>query len=336
MSDVEMDNTTANISNYDYNNPDNYFPTSNRILSYIVISIFPIGIIGNLISLLIFIRPCLNSKTNTGKLYALLCGVNLITIIYEMVFKELDDFFQFRFHLPLATEYLIENILLQVLSWIKALITFDRFIAVVFPIKGYRIILKKWVLSSIILGMFISIIGVNSPNFIRVYTYTVNNETFTIYGVMSDEIRLATDFINFLMQFVIPFVLMLALDIKVSIRLRKLNSDLGERQSRQSTNKNKSSRFSRKTIIIDFIYLFFNFPPTILNIHYILINIFPSIPVLPVGFEVVILFFKLFPHIYSSLLFLLFLIFNRIFRFEFISILRLDKCYNIIKNRLFV
>ena len=318
-----MDYRNANISIFDYNHTVSNFHTSNRILTYLMISIFPIGIIGNLISLLIFIRPCLNSKTNTGKLYALLCVFNLITIIYEMVFKQLDDFFQFRIHLPLATEYFIENILLQILSWIKALITFDRFVAVVYPVKGYRIMLKIWVLCSVILGMFIFIIGVNSPSFIRVYTYTVDNETFKIYGVMSVEIGFATDIIGLLMQFVGPFLLMLTLDIKVSIRLK---------ESKQSTNNNKSSKFTRNTIIIDFIYLFFNFPPTIYNIYYVLITVFPSIPILPVYFEIAILLFKLFPHIYSSFLFLLFLIFNRIFRSELISLLRLDKFYSIINN----
>ena len=36
-----------------------------NFLKYLSITIISIGIIGNLISLLIFIRPCLNSKTNT-------------------------------------------------------------------------------------------------------------------------------------------------------------------------------------------------------------------------------------------------------------------------------
>lgn len=101
--------------------------------------------------------------------------------------------------------------------------------------------------------------------FIRVANYTVNNETFTIYGVMGDEIGIATEIICLLMQFEVPFSLMQTLDIKVSIRLKK---------SKQSTNNNKSSKFTRNTIIIDFIYLFFNFPPTIYNIHYVFVTLF--------------------------------------------------------------
>ena len=134
--------------------------------------------IGNLISLFIFSRPCLNSKTNSGKLYAFLSLLSLITIVYEMADRKLESFFSIKIRLHLNTEQFINTVLLQYLSWIQVLITFDRFIGVFYPIKGVRIMGKKWVLYSIIIGIFIFIIGVNSPNYIRCSTFKVGNQKY--------------------------------------------------------------------------------------------------------------------------------------------------------------
>ena len=192
----------SNGSSYDYN-WDNNNPISDQVLKYSVITIISIGIIGNLISLLIFTRPCLNSKTNTGKLYALLCVINLVAYVYIMVFRDPNSVILYKVQWPFETEHFIEIILLQLMAWIKVLIAFDRFVSVVFPIKGYRIMLKKWVLYSIIFVLFIFILVVNSPYYIRVYTYTYGNETFTAtVGLMTDEILITTQTINAMMQLI--------------------------------------------------------------------------------------------------------------------------------------
>ena len=117
--------------------------------------ILSFGIVGNVISLLIFSRPSLNRKTNSGKLYAFLCCISLIIIVYELAGREMDNFFEFKINLPLNSEAYIDIILLQYWCWIQVLITFDRFIGVFYPVKGVRIIRKKWVLNSIIIGIFI-------------------------------------------------------------------------------------------------------------------------------------------------------------------------------------
>ena len=138
-----------------------------KINFYTLILAISIGIPGNIISILIFIKPCLNNKTNTGLLYTLLCVLNLISILFKVLVKNPNMIFNYNIQLPLKTEEFIEIILLQFLAWSQVLITFDRFIAVVFPIKGVRIMRKRWVLYSIILGVFVVIIGLNSLFYVR-------------------------------------------------------------------------------------------------------------------------------------------------------------------------
>ena len=140
-----------------------------NIKFYSLILMLSIGLIGNVMSLLIFTRPCLNNKTNTGKFYTLLCAINILNILYDVLINNSDVFFQgYVFQLPLDSQFFISTVLLQISSWTQVLITFDRFIAVVYPIKYTQIISKKWLLYSIILVIFIVIVGLNSPYFIRI------------------------------------------------------------------------------------------------------------------------------------------------------------------------
>ena len=119
---------------------------------------------------------------------------------------------------------------------------------------------------------------------------------------------------------------MIILDLIVIIRLR---SQIGETQS----NISKSLRFSRNTILIDFIFLIFNLPPITFNVYYIIISSLPQINLFNLYIYMFAMFITIFPYIYLSLQFLVFITFNRIFRYEFIAIS--IRCFNTIKNKLF-
>ena len=145
--------------------------------------------------------------------------------------------------------------------------------------------------------------------------------------MMCDDVVVLIHTIKILMQFVIPYILMAFIDLFVIVRLRKLKIGLD--------HNSKSSRFSRNTILIDFIYLIFNFPPIIsnaLSIH-ILISKHTDISNIFLYMKLIPMFNTIFPYIYPSILFLVFLTFNRIFRSEFFAIA--INCFNAIKTKLF-
>ena len=324
---MELENNTVNYTTYTID-----YIVFEKIKYYTLILTVLIGISGNVMSILIFIKPCLNTKTNTGFLYTFLCALNSIAIIYNMSVTNSYLLFQYSVYFPLYTEFLIGNILLQFMSWTQVIISFDRFIAVLFPIKGVRIMRKRWVLYSIILGTFLVILGLNSPYLIRITTFTVNNKTFPATDIMSNEISNLTKVIRLLMELFIPYLIMTSLDLTAIIRLRRRKLRLFLRRNSQANGTNKSSRFSRNTILIDLIYLIFNFPYTILEICYTLYQIIPNMPIFPMFFEYLMEMFLLFPYIYASLLFVVFIIFNKIFRAEFIAMLNQQKCVIFVKN----
>ena len=309
---------------------------SEKINFYTLILAISIGIPGNIISILIFVKPCLNNKTNTGLLYTLLCLLNLISILFKVLVKNPNMIFNYNIQLYLKTEQFIEIILLQFVAWSQVLITFDRFIAVMSPIKGVRIMSKRWVLYSIILGTFVIIIGLNSLFFVRELLYRinvdVNNDEDKRKSNISKQLYIYIEIIKVSMQLFIPYSIMVILDSIAIFRLRKVNANSSERQSTQTNSKNKSSRFTRNTILIDLIYLIFNFPSTIFDIYYIYFITSNQFQMLSLYFVLIFGIFLILSYVYSSILFLIFIIFNRIFRAEFISIINQQRFFNFIKQ----
>ena len=101
---------------------------------YYTMIIEPIGILGNIISLFIFIRIYINNKSNTCILYTILCGLNIIYISY----KSLD----FKLDLSVQAKIFTKYSLLYLLAWMQVLISFHRFIYVIFQAKA-KILTKK-------------------------------------------------------------------------------------------------------------------------------------------------------------------------------------------------
>ena len=311
----------------------------NRFCFYSKVVLIPIGIVGNISSLFIFTRPSFNQKTNTGFLYTLFCAINLILIVYEAAFKYKNSFTDFSIKLPRSIELYIENILLECLSWVQVIISVDRFIAVLFPVKGVRFMSKRWVLYSIILGVFIFILGVNSPYFIRItVTYTNSyNITISYVDYMSFKVATINYYIDNCIRFYIPFLIMVIVDIMVIIRLKKSRTLFNQRQNRQvSHTANRSSRFTRNTILIDLIYLIFNIPSTSYGTYMIiyctLFFVGTEIYLPSPYYELFLTFLPLFSFFYLTLIFLLFIAFNRIFRAEFITLFRLQKILKMVTS----
>ena len=273
---------------------------------YIRAIVLPVGIVGNLISLFIFIRPSLNFKSNTGHLYALLCVLNLIAILYEISFKKWDNFSNYIIDLPLDLEDFIAHTLLQSISWLQVLITFHRFIAIYNPVNGVRYMHKKWVLCLAVLAMFLLIICANSSFFVK-------------FG----HVFIATEINALFMQVFIPYLIMMTFDVMVIVRLKRLQSHLCQSEYIQMASM--SSRFTRNTILIDLVYLFFNFPTASFNLYYIIAFWLPRLQpkydesqIAGVA-DFMVNICLLLPYVYSSILFFVFIVFNRNFRSEFFS-----------------
>lgn len=129
---------------------------------------------------------------------------------------------------------------------------------------------------------------------------------------------------------------MVTLNIKVIMRLRQSKRRVGLNILSQTANQattDKSFRFTITTILIDFIYLIFNLPETILSIYYTVqvLNLNTSNTNKNHFYVTIHYFTMILPLCYSAALIILFLIFNRIFRKEIVT--RLEKIIHLISPR---
>lgn len=288
---------------------------------------FPIGIIGYLISIFIFTRPSLNQKSNTGFLFMILCIINLIKIIDQIrvriqnCFIKVDSannsFIVIEQSTPIIVSFIFK-VIYQSLPWTQALISFDRLIAVFSPVKGARLMNKKWILFSIILGLLVFITSANSVYFLNITAPSRNNTSIKITVSNEKQPNMIHGYIEILMSVFIPYMIILLLDIMVIVRLRRSRVKIGSRQT--ANNRSRSFRFMVNTILIDLIYLIFILPNLILDVlYFIKYDRYSKL------FVVFAVFAQL--KIYCKLFFVLFFIFNRIFRQEFISIFKSNRFF---------
>ena len=308
-----MNKNRSKMQNFSVNYNQNFINILTEVYNYEQFVTIPLGIVGNLFSIFIFTRPSLNKKTNAGLLFTILCIINIFIILYNAIFhwKIISKYQMVQIEIKVGTllEF-IDRLKNECLSWIQALISFDRFISVHFPVKGTRIMNKKWVLFSIIFGLLVFIISVN---FIRLFYSSLT---------INFELDLLLFLNDILIRSFIPCLIIMVLDIMVILRLRRSKNELGASQQRKS----KSSRFTINTIIIDLIFLIFNIP------FILVVSSYFSPFDLKIKILLALTVIQLLSNIYSHLFFILFVIFNRIFRHEFILIFTHNSCFNTINS----
>ena len=126
-----MSSSQADLANY-------LNSVAGLIITYSLWLILPTCIVGNLISLYIYSRPCLNKKTNVGFLYKWLCFINLITILYYCFVTHSSKFLNnigYTVSLPCGVGNYFSRSLFTSISWMQAIIAIDRLVCVVFPSK---------------------------------------------------------------------------------------------------------------------------------------------------------------------------------------------------------
>ena len=115
---------------------------ANTIYYYPIIIGLPIGIIGDVFSFYIYTRPNLNKKTNTGFLYACLCIANLIFMLYFVFVFRSPGLFGYTVSLPCGLLQYLLRVIFCFVPWMQVIISFDRFIAVIYPLKKHVITQK--------------------------------------------------------------------------------------------------------------------------------------------------------------------------------------------------
>lgn len=294
-----------------------------QLTVYFVIISSSIGLPSNLISAWLFVRIMKKSKNNNNNM-GFLC---LIQSVFEFVFLLVQLILLrstpliFSTNLSNTTDFscklltFLRRFTPHASCGLMAFITIDRYLAVCFP-NRFVFMRKKSSLALLILGIFIILALVNSPN-LFFYLPPKRGSTCTA----NPQLRMITDLIAILFRTVIPFAVMILLDVLI-IRKMRASSKLS---SKQASFSQKEHDFTIAVLAYDVFFLITSLPITI----YLIVNSFlaysgvlKSDPVLAAGYSIFYGVVLNFSHCKQSLMFFMNIGFNKLFRREMFLLLR--------------
>ena len=257
---------SSNTSSYDaYLNNIN-----NQMTYYFVVISSAIGIPGNLISMLIFIRLAIkNSKINMGFLYTCQTIIDLLVLIFTLfVFRGSVYIFGYLV-INISDSYcrgvmFFRRFIVQASSWMSVLIIFDRFIFVLYEHR-FKFMKNKLILSAIIFGVML-LLAISDLENIFYYVESSLKSVRTCIG--SYEITISSDIIAMAVRIHIPMVLMAIFNGLVINRISK--SSTVRLATEKVSNRRKERQFTIAAMLCNVLFFLVNFP---LAIYYIVYDI---------------------------------------------------------------
>ena len=321
------------------NNFDYIYKTAQEIDYYFLISTIPFGMVLNLINIFIYLRPNLN-KTNMGFFYSILSIVNFLILIVYFFF--MDSYRTMNYDLNTYSDIscimitFIKRTLRSVPTWIETLITFDRFLLVLYP-NRFNFMKNKINLSIIMFIMIIFLCIANSSNFFYYLSYSYKNKTYidnnlnkTVYNgtylvsiscTASKTVNLMGDLSAPTIKTFIPGIIMGILSFMIVKKVRRSRKEIKRIQSYNSNDaSSKERQFTVSILCINSVFLTLNLPIFIITlIKQIYDNAFnyqdPYIKTIILS--IYLITFDI-ANLYHSFMFFIFLIFNKLFLKEII------------------
>ena len=320
-----MQNSSINSTSYeDYINS-----ISDKLANYFVLVSSAIGITGNLISMVVFIRLAIkNPKINMGFLYTFQSLIDLLVLIFTLfVFRGSVYLFGYVV-LNINNSYcrafaFLRRFLLHISSWMSVLISFDRFTFVLYQ-NRFKFMKNKLILSAVMFGMFILIAIVDIVNFF--YYIAGSSKTsilFTCIG--SDAVTMASDIISILFRTYIPLILMIIFNSLIIYRLFKSarSSKIVRQRKGSSSSMRKEHQFTIAAMFCNLFFFLSNFPISVFYIFYdvnLYSGVFKSDSYLSAIYSLYYNIFLNISFIFQTCSIFMYFAFNKLFRRELFRI----------------
>lgn len=295
------------------------------ITNYYLIVSSSIGIPGNLISLIIFCRLVFTNKTNMGFLYACQTSVDLFLLMANLFLIRSTPLI-FASNLTNLTDSTCKLITFlkrfcnHASSWMTVIITFDRFIFVIYKTR-FRWLQRKRALICLILLVFAFITVLDTPNLLF-YLSANRNITFETYRrcVGNTDATVSADLIGVIMRTYAPFLVMMIFNALMIQKIMKSS----RASLKQNVNSRKEYFFTVAVMAFDVYFFILNAPESIFYVFYD-INLYSGTFLSNNGFRltytVLLGIFTNLSMIVQTLSIVMYVGFNRIFRRECLNIL---------------
>ena len=288
---------------------------SNQIKFYLSIIFIPTGLILNLFSMFIYRRRKFRNN-QTAFLSSWLILFETISLIFGfLIFTYLPTI---GIDLYTKSNYICKLLSFsrrmgaQCASWSQATCTLDRFLTLKFLNKFN--LLKNKVRNMVIITiiMLISLSIINIGNIFYRLDYVNKNNKTQVSCSAAIVVLFTTDLISILLRNILPFVLMMILNVIITIDFVKLKSKFDNKKG----NK-RQLQFTFTIICMNFISFVFYTP---LSVVYVILNVYklnPSIsPVQIAKIQFAYNITTTVSFIYNALPFFINFAFNKLFRIE--------------------
>lgn len=253
-----MNKTMSNLT-MPYSQLIYFINLNNEITKSYVITTTIIGISCNVISAIVFSR-LIDSRTNMGILCLMQSIVDLVIfVVYFLLIRSSPLLFpisiESRSNISCKLIAYIRSFTLHASSWTTVLITFDRFVSIVFPHR-YEFLRKRRNLAIVVISTFLLLAILNAPN---LWFYINSGFCTSSYSVL-----VVTELTYNLVRTYIPLFLMTLFNI---IMIRKIfkSSRIAGKQQTSSNFARIEYQFTWTVIAFDVYFFVTNFPQAIFN-----------------------------------------------------------------------
>ena len=260
----------SNLTNTAY-----YTKLNSDITTYFVITSSSIGIPLNLLNIIVFAK-LMHQKTNMGLLCTCQATVDLILLVLTLILTRSSPFI-----FPVSLDNLndpmcrfvkyIRRLPLHLSSWMNVIITFDRFVFILYGNgQKFRFMKKKTSLAAIIVAVFFILAILDVPNLM----FYLPPRSVTANGTLGPAttctatflVLISSDIISIFFRTYIPLSIMLFFNI---LMIRKIFHD-NRATFKQNSLSRKETNFTIAVMAFDVYFFTLNFP---LSVFYILYDV---------------------------------------------------------------
>lgn len=289
-----------------------------------------IGIPSNCLAAIIFVRLSKN-KTNMGFLYIWQCLIDIFIQVFILLIYQSRRIFGMSLNNQSNSMCMfitfLQRFVPRLSSWLTVLITFERFIFVLYDHKEkYKLMKSKLFLTGIIFVIFVFIAISSIPS---LFYYMKAGSCTADFAIV-----LSSDISSIFMRVVAPFLLTLTFNV---IMIRKIIKSKRTAKPLSQNNSRKENDFTLSVMAYDIYFLILNIP---LSIYLIMYDINTYSGALNSSNDVYTASYAIASTVanYSSFCvqtfsFFTYVFFNKLFRLEFYSLLSRVFCFFNWSNR---
>ena len=228
---------------------------NSNFMYYFNLTVIPIGLVLNLISILVFARKEFK-KTTIGFYNIIICLVNIFSLIFLFIINYQEtigkDILTSSSLNCTAFSFIIRMLGLYP-PWLQIMISLDRLVCISHPLEYKELKHKKLLILITLLALFCILFATNIPNiYTKLITEIDLNKTTTIkYCAGGRSLVFVRDLLSIITRLLLPFILLVSFNSVILYKLIRLRKEFSNFNSFMV----KEYKFTISTLVLNLFYL---------------------------------------------------------------------------------